>query len=345
MAIQTTANPADVANRLQTFFDRQIIPHLEYTLVLASLPGVLEGHDVPANKGATTIRSFKKRKAKTDDIQNLTESAAIATFTEVDTGYVDISITEIGEAAKISQRLVSLDILDFIKLNSGSLAEDAALKYDTVIRNAQISGLANIDNEFEHFCGINAVNTDSSVSFATQAGLTNAQAKATRLDFLRAITQLRANLVPTIRGSYLIVYSPEAEFDLRQDQTWLDAAKNAAPDQLFKRRAFELDGCAYTQGTNPFKELATYGTHSDSGTIYSNFVFGRGAYAAPKLEGTNNGARPRLILNNKPDKSDPLNQFVVLGWKAYYGAGLRKTSATWDVPYVVNVRCKSTFNG
>lgn len=343
MAIQTTVNPADVANRLQTFFDRNVIPHLEYTLVLANLNGALEGHDIPANKGATTIRTFKKRKAKTDDIVSLSETAAISTYTEIDTGYKDISITEIGEASKISQRLLNLDILDFLKLNMGSLGEDAALKYDTVIRDALVAGLLNANTRFEQFSGV-APTLVSSVDFASLAGLSNAQGKTTRLDFLTAQTTLKANLVPTINGGYLAVYMPEVAHDMRQDTAWLAAATNSAPDNLYKRKTFELDGMRYMEGTNPFKETV-YGTHASGGTIYNSFVFGRGAFAAPKLGGTNNGASPKLILNNKPDKSDPLNQFVVLGWKAYYGADLRKTGASWDVPYMVSVRSKSTYNG
>lgn len=48
-------------------------------------------------------------------------------------------------------------------------------------------------------------------------------------------------------------------------------------------------------------------------TVYPTYVFGKGAYAQVELD------HVRISGLFGPDKSDPLNQFRVIGWKVFYG--------------------------
>ncbi len=48
-------------------------------------------------------------------------------------------------------------------------------------------------------------------------------------------------------------------------------------------------------------------------TVYPTFIIGRGAYAQVKLKDI------EFSYLNKADKSDPLNQLRVIGWKVFYG--------------------------
>jgi hypothetical protein len=48
-------------------------------------------------------------------------------------------------------------------------------------------------------------------------------------------------------------------------------------------------------------------------TVYPTFVFGRGAYAQVKLDDV------KFTYLKDADKSDPLNQLRVIGWKTFYG--------------------------
>ena len=43
-------------------------------------------------------------------------------------------------------------------------------------------------------------------------------------------------------------------------------------------------------------------------------------------------------MNDKPDKVDPLNQYVIAGWKAFY------TAKTLDPLNAVQLRAFSSFN-
>ena len=48
-------------------------------------------------------------------------------------------------------------------------------------------------------------------------------------------------------------------------------------------------------------------------TVYPTFIFGRGSYGQVQLDGT------RFTYLKEADKSDPLNQLRIVGWKTYYG--------------------------
>ncbi len=215
----------------------------------------------------------------------------------------------------------------------------------------------NSNGSFERFAGV--PNTSNSANdFASLSGLSNSAARLTRAVALGAVTRLKGVLgapaVPTIGGKYVCLVPPEVLQDMRQDQTWVNAAiyNNIKNIQLFPWAEFELDGVVYVEHNAPFieKKAGTYGVFDTSGgvadSIYSLLYLGAEAFGVPKLSGMKAGSDPRapsLIINDKPDKSDPLNQKTVTGWKAYYQAVLLKTNETTDQPHLVVQRVKSNF--
>jgi hypothetical protein len=48
-------------------------------------------------------------------------------------------------------------------------------------------------------------------------------------------------------------------------------------------------------------------------TVYPTYIFGRGAYGQVMLDDA------RFTYLKEADKSDPLNQLRVVGWKVFYG--------------------------
>jgi len=83
-----------------------------------------------------------------------------------------------------------------------------------------------------------------------------------------------------------------------------------------------------------------------SANIYSVIYLGEEAFGVPKLSGMRAGSDPKapsLIILDKADKADPLNQITTLGWKAFYQAGLLWTNEATDLPHLVVLRCKSTY--
>jgi hypothetical protein len=50
-----------------------------------------------------------------------------------------------------------------------------------------------------------------------------------------------------------------------------------------------------------------------AGTVYPTYIFGRGAYGQVMLDDV------KFVYLKDADKSDPLNQLRVVGWKCFYG--------------------------
>lgn len=332
----TTANPADVANRLQTFFSKKLLQHQVNNLRLNEF-GMKA--DLPQKMKSKTIRWFRKRVADSSRVQSLSEGVALSTYAEFNLDYVEATLAQLGELFKLSDVLQMIDAYEPLKMAVSSMGEDAALKADDVTRDAIISGALNSDdatNGTEIFAGVTPT-ADSSTDFASLLALDAANAKMTRARALGCKTGLKVNLAPQINGRYIGVIAPQITHDLVQDDDWLKPHQYKDTEALYKGEVGELDGIRYVEATNPFIEDATYGTYSASGGIFSTFIFGRDAFGVPKMAGTSSPWAPRVVILDKADKTDPLNQYVMAGWKAFY------TSKLLNEDFIKVLRTKSTF--
>ena len=68
-------------------------------------------------------------------------------------------------------------------------------------------------------------------------------------------------------------------------------------------------------------------------TVYPTFIFGRGAYGQVMLDDT------KFTYLKEPDKSDPLNQLRIVGWKLFYGTIFENQQ------FMMRVESTSAFNG
>lgn len=67
-------------------------------------------------------------------------------------------------------------------------------------------------------------------------------------------------------------------------------------------------------------------------TVYPTYIFGRGAYAQVVLDDIS------ITWLDKADKSDPLNQLRVVGWKVYYGTLIKNNT------FAMRIESASAFN-
>jgi N4-gp56 family major capsid protein len=67
-------------------------------------------------------------------------------------------------------------------------------------------------------------------------------------------------------------------------------------------------------------------------TVYPTFVFGRGAYGQVKLDDV------KFTYLKDADKSDPLNQLRVVGWKCFYGTLIQNTQ------FMARIESSSAFS-
>ena len=373
MAMTTLANPASVADRYRTYFNKKLLAVQTDELRLDQF--ALK-EELPSKEGSTTIRFFKPSVAGggagqfsatpglyaaptvTDVVHALTEGTAIANYRENAWTKVDVTLKQYGAATKISDIVVATDAFKPVMQNIELMGRDAALHADTVVRNALVGSThpdgsttplthgSNGTNGCELFVsgsGTIVNSGTSSTNFTTLSGLTQAAGLATRLMVLGSLTRLKVNKAPKVKnGRYVCLLPPQITHDLVRDSDYKTAFQGTGNSGIFKGQMGDVDGCIFVEHTNPFIEDETYGTYDSvddnaDGFIYSTIFLGAGAYGCPKLAGTKSPLAPQVFINDKADKSDPLNQFVIAGWKAYYMAmGL-------DSRNLVVARSKSTF--
>jgi N4-gp56 family major capsid protein len=288
--------------------------------------------DLPQNAGATGVRFFRRVQASDANVQTLTEGTPISTFTDLSYTAIDVDLTQIGEAAKFTDILSWTGLLDALKDGIALMGEDCALKADSVTRNEVVINTTAAGQKRY---------AQGAANWAALAAASTANAVIVRTDWLDAVTRLKVNRAPTFGGYYVAVLPPQVSRDVMEDGDWIEASKYGAPNQLFKGELGRMDGIRFVEATNPFIENGSggaEGTFAASGNIFTTVITGQGGYGVTKLSGTS-PFKPQVIICNKADKSDPLNQLITAGWKAYYAAKLLNTS------WVCTLRSKSGFAG
>ena len=380
MAQASTTNPADFANRRVVYLSKKFFNALQFSLRMEQFA---QKKDAPA-AGTLAIRFFRPRKAARSGstgtggagtgIANLTEGVQNLRKTQVGVGNLDCYLNQRGDDFEISDIVRATDVLDTLSIYMKTLGADAALDLDSVMAasilgdcttaakakalgvssNAQTTlfnsnasyGVATA-GYFERFAGV--ANTGVSANdFGTLAGLSRANGKFTRLENMRALTQLKANdVMPPDGMAYPVIVPPQVMFDIRQDVTLVGAMTQRDNKALYKWETVELDGAAFIEGTNPWQEAAGgYGTYNAAGGIFSLLYLGDEAFGTVRLSTNIAGgdpSAPKITVLDQADKSDRYNQVVAGSWKVFYGAMLILTSDPSDVPHVVALRCQSTF--
>lgn len=366
----TTANPASVADRINTYFSKKLLEVQTDELVMDQF-GMQA--DLPANAHARSIRFFKPELASTTlygasptatndvvgkfDVGTADEGNPVSTFRENNWTKVDVSLEQYVQATKISDVISMIDAYQPLKQNIDLMGRDAAVFYDSLARNSVVGSThpdgastplthgTNGTNGCELFVNGDGTIINSGTSannFATLSGLTKANGKAFRAFVVAAGTRLRVNKAPKLKGQYICLLPPQIMQDLCLDARYENAFNSRGNEGVFKGQIGQLDGFRFIEHTNPFIEDEVYGTYDSTdndgdGLIYATLFLGANAYGIPKLAGTKSPLRPQVFINDKPEKSDPANQFIVAAWKCFLMAmGL-------DSRNIVVGRSKSTF--
>jgi len=323
-----------LANTYQTHFSRKLLGHAVQELVLDQFG---QAGDLPKNTGSKTIRWFAPGVADASAVQTLQEGVPISTFREIKYEHTEATLSQYGEATKITDVASMTALFDALKQSIQSMGEDCALFADSHVRTVLSLPTGGL---MKRYAG-------GAADFDALKAKSNADGKLTAQDILDAVTQLQVNRAPKLGAGYVCVVCPQVQRDLIRDSDLLDPAKYQKEDRIAKNEIGMVWGARIVFHTNPQKEDEVEGTHTDTfdpatgtnktGFIYSTYVLGRDAYGVPKLAGTQSPYRPQVIINNKPDKSDPLNQFITAGWKSYWAAKVLKhrwgitlrSKATW----------------
>jgi len=294
ISTETSPNSNLDASRISEVFNRNFLKHAIDKLVLAD---IAEKFDLPRNAGTLTMRFFRRGEANVDNVRSLTEGTPLSTYTLGSLEEVDVSLAQYGDATKISDTRVDTDLIKQLELETARMGEEAALHLDTQIRDAAYAALnGHATNEID------------------TTGRANKSITVADLD--RAATILAEARTPTFGGGdYIAALSPRQCYDIRQDADFKNVASYSDKEKLYNGEIGKLWNVRVIMATN----TKTF-THNTTETGHAGFVFGRECVGTIKLAGSNSPLKPQLIYNDKADKSDPLNQFRIVGWKAYYAS-------------------------
>lgn len=329
-----------------------MLDHAVSSIVLAQFGSK---SSVKKNDGALGVTWFRRvattnnSSGQVANVQTLSEGTAISTFANATLTAVSATLAQIGEAAKITDIVSMTGLFDMLEQNVGLMSEDCAQQCDNVIRDAIVGGSPG------------TLYAGGAASFAALNSLSKAAGKFRMLDALIAITKLKRARAPRLKGGHYIGAIPvEVSYDLQNDPDWIGVARYQNAKGIYNGEIGSFGGARFVETTNPFIETSSgsEGTFADPGVsattrVLSSMFFGQGAYGIPAIEGDNvpadqraegeqvkqRGVKPQMIVANKADKADPLNQFVTVGWKMFWTAKVLNTA------WVVQARSKTEFNG
>lgn len=329
MALETTQT-AGLSGQYQVYFSKKLLGYAKEILVMDQFAQKIP---FPKNAGATQMRFFRPNEGDRTQVQTLSEGVPISTFRENVLTPITFTMAQYGEASKISDILTYTDLFNSLNMSVESMGLDAALHADFIVTTAVVP---NVNAANKHYSG-------GAATFAALCALSQAAGAMQIVDLLWAMTRLTLTRAPYAKGGvYVAMIPPQLTFDLMQDAKFVDSSKYGSQTGLFTGEIGKWYGIRIIQTTQPWTETGTagqegiFGTGGANGTVYSSIITGSQSYGTPIMAGQS-PYDPTVIINDKPGKSDPLNQFIIAGWKAYYASGVLN-----DKWFAVN-RSKSTY--
>lgn len=330
---------------LRRYYDPKLIATAKDNLQLAKLA---QKKQLPKNMGTDGTVAFFRRKATTLTTggvvnDSTTGNAAVSTLTDgtvitarrdaADYERVNVTLAQYGSVAEISDRCSWQMLFNLLKDTITLFGEEAALFLDRKLADALIAGVLSG----------NKVYAGGATSTTTLQALSQSAGKLTMAEILTAVTKIKALRGSMIDGYAYAVTPVQCTVDIQQDADWIDAMNYSDPKNRIKGELGSYGSVKFVETTNPYVEDGAdnaEGTFDSSGVaandIYSTFVIGRDAFGCVELSGQGPYA-PSTVVLNSADKSDPLNQKILAGWKAFWAAVVLNNN--W---YSI-IRSKATF--
>jgi N4-gp56 family major capsid protein len=148
----------------------------------------------------------------------------------------------------------------------------------------------------------------------------------------KAVTHLKKlNAMPFEDGNFRGIISPTVSDAIRTDTnfaTWMAYTNRAAMEKgklgVIEKVLFEESSQAFTVSVLASAwSNSVYTSVAGSGTLYGTLIFGKGAYGVTKIGGKD----PKVTVVSGAEKSDPLNQKTLIGYKFGAAAKILNPSA------------------
>lgn len=313
-------NTSAVSNTIQPHYSKKLLAR---AVQMTRLAEFATQESIEAGIGATSVRFFRPPQADlsaTGAPAALTEGTAPSAYRDIAYTPIDVALGQIGQVAKVTDIASTVGLVKYLDTTIDLFGDEFALDVDTRIRNNLVHASTGFTKRY----------AQGAADFATLAAATLANGAVIPRDFLDAMTKLKLNRAPTINGNYVAIVPPQGTRDILNNSEFREVVRQNYADKIFKGEVGDYYGLRIVEGTNPFTEDETEGTLATSfsgagtnttGFIYSTIITGKGGYGVvdmKKLGGV--GKKPQIIVVDKADSGNPLNQFTLVGWKAYWAS-------------------------
>ena len=250
---------------------------------------------------------------------------------------VTATLQQIGQVVVISDVLNNTEFLNSLAQATKTNGEDAALKCDNIVRDQLCLTVAGGGGATNLSSGAQGGNTMFAGAAGNLSDLSSTATVCSAADVLDVVTQLRINRAPEINGGYVSVAAPQVLRDLMRDNDWLNAATRSNVGALYNGEVGSLYGVRFIEDTQPHRtgvSAANHDTFSASGTAFCSLFLGGEAFGVPALSG-DSPMSPSIQIVDTPDKKDPLNQVITVGFKTMYTA--KVLTPNYYIRYFSNV--------
>ena len=328
-AVFGVINTTAVSNTIQPHYSKKL---LERAIQMVTLQEFGAKEAIEAGSGAVAVRFFRPPQADltaTGAPAALSEGVAPTDFRDIAYTAIDVTLAQRGQVSKVTDIANTVGLVKYLDTAIELQGDEFALDIDTIIRN-QITDETN---------GFTKRYAQGAATFAALASATLANGAVIPRDFLDAMTRLKINRAPKINGHYVAIVPPQGTRDILNNSEFREVVRQNYPDKIFKGEIGDYYGLRIVEGTNPFIEDETEGTFDDTfdaggsnttGLIYSTAITGKGAYGTVDMKKLGGVAKkPTLVIVDKPDSGNPLAQYVIVGWKAFWASVV--LNSAWGV--------------
>ncbi len=294
-----TVNPVGLTTNtgispsMKTFYTKALLENAREDIVFSQF-----GKKEPMHGGRIEWRKFNTfAKALTP-----LEEGVIPTGEQFGVDTVEASATQHGSYTALSDRVQLESYDDFLYGATEEMGAAMASTFDTLTRNAIVSG-----NSVMYAPKIASDGTETEVT--SRSSITGECLMTPKL-VNRAATWLKKNKAPKIDGYYVAIIHPSVALDLRQSEEWRQLHQYSDTAPIFKGEIGTLHGVRFVEST----EAKVYS--GDNGCVYVTLFLGRDAFGILDIDGEGQ----EMIIKTRSQVGGPLEQFGTVGYKFCHGA-------------------------